>query len=318
MKILLVSPRGFCAGVNMAIEALERAIAMFGTPLYVFHEIVHNRHVVEGFRRKGVVFVDEVHEVPPGSHLMYSAHGISPAVRQAAQERQLRVIDATCPLVRKVHLEAVRFARLGYSIVLVGHRDHDEVVGTLGEAPDRITLVETVEDVDRLEVPDPDKVAYLTQTTLSVDDANVLIDRLRRRFPNCVGSHKEDICYATQNRQEALKAGVAKADVVLVFGSKNSSNSIRLTEVAREFQRPTYLVDSVSEIDPAWFRGDETVLITAGASAPEDLVVECIDYLSRTFGGTTEHLAVREEHVEFPLPLEVRPLAGGAAAATGS
>jgi len=256
--------------------------------------------------------------VPPGSYLMYSAHGISPAVHQAAQERQLRIIDATCPLVRKVHLEAVRFARLDYSIVLIGHRDHDEVVGTLGEAPNRMTLVETVEDVDRLQVPDPDKVAYLTQTTLSVDDANILINRLRQRFPNCVGSHKEDICYATQNRQEALKAGVVRADVVLVVGSKNSSNSIRLTEVAREFDRPTYLIDSASEIDPAWFDGDETVLITAGASAPEDLVVECIDYLNRTFGGTIEHLAVREEHVEFPLPLEVRGLPDGAASAAGS
>jgi 4-hydroxy-3-methylbut-2-enyl diphosphate reductase len=314
MKILLVSPRGFCAGVNMAIEALERAITMFGTPLYVFHEIVHNRHVVERFRSKGVVFVDQVDEVPPGSHLMYSAHGISPAVHRSAQERQLRIIDATCPLVRKVHLEAVRFARTGYSIVLIGHRDHDEVVGTLGEAPERITLVETVEDVDRLDLPDPDKVAYLTQTTLSVDDANVLINRLRQRYPKCVGSHKEDICYATQNRQEALKAGMSRADVVLVFGSKNSSNSIRLTEVARGCDRPTYLIDSVAEIDPAWFRGDETVLITAGASAPEDLVSESIDYLSRTFGATIEHQAVREEHVEFPLPVEVRGPLGGSSA----
>jgi 4-hydroxy-3-methylbut-2-enyl diphosphate reductase len=306
MKILLVSPRGFCAGVNMAIEALERAITMFGTPFYVFHEIVHNRRVVEAFRGKGVVFVDEVHEVPPGSYLMYSAHGISPDVHREAQERQLRVVDATCPLVRKVHLEAVRFARLGYTIVLVGHRGHDEVVGTLGEAPERIVLVESVEDVDRLQISNPDKVAYLTQTTLSVDDANVIINRLRERFPNCVGSSKEDICYATQNRQEALKAGVARSDVVLVFGSKNSSNSIRLTEVAREYGRPTYLIDSVEEIDSAWFRDDDTVLITAGASAPEDLVDECINYLSRTFGGTVEDLVVREEHVEFALPPEVR------------
>jgi 4-hydroxy-3-methylbut-2-enyl diphosphate reductase len=318
MKILLVSPRGFCAGVNMAIEALDRAIHMFGTPLYVFHEIVHNRHVVEGFRQKGVVFVDHVHEVPPGGHLMYSAHGISPAVHQAAQDRQLQIIDATCPLVRKVHLEAIRFARQGYSIILIGHRDHDEVVGTLGEAPEQITLVETVDDVDRLQVPDRNKVAYLTQTTLSVDDANVLIDRLRQRFPNCVGSHKEDICYATQNRQEALKAGVSKADVVLVFGSKNSSNSIRLTEVAREFGCPTHLIDDVREIDPAWFRGDETVLITAGASAPESLVQECIDYLAGEFGATVEHQAVREEHVEFPLPIEVRGPWNGSASTTSS
>lgn len=308
MRILLVSPRGFCAGVNMAIDALDRAITMFGTPLYVFHEIVHNRHVVQRFKDKGVVFVDHVHEVPRGSHLMYSAHGISPMVRQAAQERALQVVDATCPLVRKVHLEAIRFAKLGYSIVLVGHRDHDEVVGTLGEAPGQITLVETVEDVDRLQVADPNKVAYLTQTTLSVDDAGLIIERLRARFPNCVGSPKEDICYATQNRQEALKAGVERADVVLVFGSKNSSNSIRLTEVAAEFHRPTYLVDSVEEVDPAWFGGDETVLITAGASAPEDLVVDCIDYLVREFGATVEQLAVREENVEFPLPYEIRPM----------
>jgi 4-hydroxy-3-methylbut-2-enyl diphosphate reductase len=237
-------------------------------------------------------------------------------VHEAAQQRHLQVVDATCPLVRKVHLEAVRFARLGYSIVLVGHRDHDEVVGTLGEAPDRITLVESVEDVDRLEVPDPNKVAYLTQTTLSVDDAGVIIARLRERFPNCVGSPKEDICYATQNRQEALKAGVAKADVVLVFGSKNSSNSIRLTEVASEFGRPTYLVDNVAEVDRNWFEGDETVLVTAGASAPEELVIECIDYLSREFGATVEHLAVREENVEFPLPHEIRPLESPPAART--
>jgi 4-hydroxy-3-methylbut-2-enyl diphosphate reductase len=306
MRLLLISPRGFCAGVNMAIDALNRAVEMFGTPLYVFHEIVHNRHVVDSFKGKGVVFVDQVHEVPEGSYLMYSAHGISPAVQQEALARKLRVIDATCPLVRKVHLEAIKFARLGYSIVLIGHRGHDEVVGTLGEAPERITLVETVDDVDRLQVPDPNKVAYLTQTTLSVDDANVLIDRLRQRFPNSIGSPKDDICYATQNRQEALKSAVTKADVVLVFGSKNSSNSIRLTEVAREFGRPTYLVDNVKEIDPRWLKADDTVLITAGASAPEELVLECVDYLVRTYGATVEHQSVREENVEFPLPIQVR------------
>jgi 4-hydroxy-3-methylbut-2-enyl diphosphate reductase len=318
MKILLASPRGFCAGVNMAIESLERAITLFGTPLYVYHEIVHNRHVVERFRAKGVVFVDHLHEVPPGSHLMYSAHGISPAVDLQARQRNLSIIDATCPLVRKVHLEAVRFARLGYSIVLIGHRGHDEVVGTLGEAPEQITLVETLADVDRLEVPDPNKVAYLTQTTLSVDDANLLIRRLRERFPNCVGSSKDDICYATQNRQEALKAGVAQADVVLVFGSKNSSNSIRLTEVAKEHGRPTYLVDDLAEVDPTWFRGDETVLVTAGASAPEDLVVACVKDLVERFGATVETLVVREEHVEFALPPEVRqPPSAAASPAAG-
>jgi 4-hydroxy-3-methylbut-2-enyl diphosphate reductase len=306
MRILLVSPRGFCAGVNMAIEALDRAIAMFGTPLYTFHEIVHNRRIVEGFRGKGVVFVDSVQEVPEGSTLMYSAHGVSPAIHEAALARRLRIIDATCPLVRKVHLEAIRFARLGYSIVLIGHRDHDEVVGTLGEAPGQIVLVETIEDVERLSIPDPSKVAYLTQTTLSVDDANVLIDRLRQRFPNCVGSSKDDICYATQNRQESLKAAVPQADAVLVFGSKNSSNSVRLTEVAEEQGCRAYLVDDVSEIDMQWFQGDETVLITAGASAPEEVVVECVEYFVRKFGATVEHLALREENVEFPLPLPVR------------
>jgi 4-hydroxy-3-methylbut-2-enyl diphosphate reductase len=238
---------------------------------------------------------------------MYSAHGISPAVHKAARERRLRVIDATCPLVRKVHLEAIKFARLGYAIILIGHRGHDEVVGTLGEAPDRITLVETVDDVDRLQVADPNKVAYLTQTTLSIDDANVLIDRLRQRFPNCVGSQKEDICYATQNRQEALKAALPRADVVLVFGSQNSSNSIRLTEVARGHNRRAYLVDDVAGIDADWFGGEETVLITAGASAPEDLVVKSVEYLVHKFGATIEHQAVREEDVEFSLPFEVRP-----------
>ncbi len=308
MRILLVSPRGFCAGVNMAIEALDRAIAMFGTPLYTFHEIVHNRRIVEGFRGKGVVFVDSVQEVPEGSYLMYSAHGVSPAIHRAALERRLQIIDATCPLVRKVHLEAIRYARLGYSIVLIGHRGHDEVVGTLGEAPERIVLVETVEDVDRLSFPDPNKVAYLTQTTLSVDDANVLIDRLRQRYPNCVGSSKDDICYATQNRQESLKAAVPQADVVLVFGSKNSSNSVRLMEVAQEQGRRAYLVDDVSEVDLQWFQGGETVLITAGASAPEDVVVECVDCFVQRFGATVEHLALREENVEFPLPLPVRTI----------
>lgn len=306
MKILLASPRGFCAGVNMAIEALERAVARFGAPLYTFHEIVHNRHVVAHFRRLGVIFVDRVEDVPPGSQLMYSAHGVSPAVHLAAQRRQLRIIDATCPLVRKVHLEAKRFERQGYTIILVGHRGHDEVVGILGEAPDQTILVETPEDVGRLDVPDPDKVAYVTQTTLSVDEANVIIHRLRERYPRAVGAPKEDICYATQNRQEALKALLPQADVALVVGSQNSSNSSRLAEVAREHGRPAYLVDTAAEIDPAWFGGQETVLVTAGASAPEDLVLECVDYLRRSFGATVAEHSIREEHVEFLLPPQVR------------
>ena len=306
MRIMLAGPRGFCAGVNMAIGAVERAVAMFGTPLYVFHEIVHNRHVVENLRRKGVVFVDQLQEVPPGSHVMYSAHGVSPAVHEAAQERNLRVIDATCPLVRKVHFEAIRFAQQGYTIVLIGHRGHDEVEGTMGEAPLQTILVETAEDVDRLELPDPDKVVYLTQTTLSIDETKGIIARLRERYPKAIGSAKEDICYATQNRQEALKALLPQADVVLVVGSQNSSNSNRLAEVANQASRPAYLIDSAQEIDPAWFQGNETVLITAGASAPEELVTECVDFLCQIFGATVEEHSIREENVEFPLPLQVR------------
>jgi 4-hydroxy-3-methylbut-2-enyl diphosphate reductase len=290
----------------MAIEALDRAIELFGTPLYVFHEIVHNRHVVERFRTKGVVFVGDLSEVPHGANLMYSAHGVSPAVQQEARQRALNVIDATCPLVRKVHLEALKFAEKGYAIVLIGHDGHDEVVGTLGYAPGRIQLVETAEDVERIEVDQPDKVAYLTQTTLSVDEANVIVDRLKRRFPNCVGAPREDICYATQNRQEALKDLLPRAGAVLVVGSRNSSNSNRLVEVAREFGCPAWLVDGAAELDPQWFAGKETVVVTAGASAPEQLVQECIATLCDWFGATVEEHSLREEQVEFPLPVEVR------------
>jgi 4-hydroxy-3-methylbut-2-enyl diphosphate reductase len=306
MKILLAAPRGFCAGVNMAIEALDRAIELFGTPLYVFHEIVHNRHVVERFRAKGAVFVGDLSEVPPGANLMYSAHGVSPAVQQVAREQRLNVIDATCPLVRKVHLEAIKFAEKGYAIVLIGHEGHDEVVGTLGYAPGRIQLVETAEDVERLEIDQPDKVAYLTQTTLSVDEANVIVERLKRRFPNCIGAPREDICYATQNRQEAIKDLLPRAEAVLVVGSRNSSNSNRLVEVAREFGCPAWLVDGAAELDPQWFVGKETIVVTAGASAPEDLVQACIATLCDWFGATVEEHSLREEQVEFPLPVEVR------------
>ena len=306
MKILLANPRGFCAGVNMAIESLERALELFGSPLYVYHEIVHNKYVVERFRRKGVVFVEGLDEVPEGSHLLYSAHGVSPVLRREAEGRRLRTIDATCPLVTKVHLEAIRFAKQGYTIVLIGHEDHDEVVGTLGEAPEHIRLVETVEDVAGLSVPDPDKVAYLTQTTLSVDDANKIITRLKERFPAIAGPPKEDICYATQNRQEAVKLLVHEADAVLVLGSRNSSNSNRLAELADEHGTPAYLIDSAGEIDPAWFRGDETVLVTAGASAPEEVVAECVGYLREKYGATVEHRTVRDEDVSFQLPVELR------------
>src|SRR5688500_15490520 len=227
MQIILAGPRGFCAGVQMAIDSLELAVRLYGTPLYVYHEIVHNQHVVERFRSQGVVFVESLEDVPIGARLLYSAHGVSPEIRRLARERRLQTIDATCPLVTKVHLEAVRYAKQGYTIVLIGHEGHDEVLGTMGEAPQAMVLVQTPEDVDRLDVADPNRLAYLTQTTLSVDDANRIIRRLRERFPSIVGPPKEDICYATQNRQEAVSKLAAKADLVLVVGSQNSSNSLR-------------------------------------------------------------------------------------------
>ena len=248
MKIILANPRGFCAGVNMAIECLERALDFFGPPLYVYHEIVHNKFVVDKFRKSGTVFVESLDEVPPGSPLLYSAHGVSPQIREQARQRQLIAIDATCPLVIKVHLEAVRYAREGYTIILIGHEGHDEVIGTMGEAPDQMILVETPEDVEQLVVRDPNKVAYLTQTTLSVDDANVVIAALRKKFPNIANPPKDDICYATQNRQEAVRELAAQADLVLVLGSQNSSNSRRLAEIAQGLGIPAHLIDGVSEI----------------------------------------------------------------------
>ncbi|MBV8677263.1 MAG: 4-hydroxy-3-methylbut-2-enyl diphosphate reductase [Planctomycetaceae bacterium] len=308
MKIILANPRGFCAGVNMAIESLEQALDFFGAPVYVYHEIVHNKYVVERFLRRGVVFVESLEEVPEGAPLLYSAHGVAPQVREQARRRKLRAIDATCPLVTKVHLEAVKYAREGYTIILIGHEGHDEVVGTMGEAPDCMVLVETAEDVERLEVPDPDKVAYLTQTTLSVDDANVVIAALRKKFPRIANPPRDDICYATQNRQEAVRVLASRSDVVLVLGSQNSSNSKRLAEIARSLGPRSHLIDGVSEIRPGWFQGAETVLITAGASAPEDVVQECITYLQRSFGATIQEEWVREENVHFPLPKSLREL----------
>jgi 4-hydroxy-3-methylbut-2-enyl diphosphate reductase len=310
VKIILANPRGFCAGVNMAIESLERALELYGTPLYVYHEIVHNRHVVERFRARGVVFVDRIEDVPEGGNVLYSAHGVAPFIRKIAGQRRLHAIDATCPLVTKVHLEAVRFAREGYTILLIGHEGHDEVIGTMGEAPASICLVQDVADVDRLQLPANARVAYLTQTTLSVDDAEVIIGALRRRFPHIVGPSRDDICYATQNRQEAVKDLVPEADLVMVLGSQNSSNSQRLAELARSMGKPAYLIDSVKEIDDAWFRGVNAVVITAGASAPEEVVEECLAYLRQHHGATVESRTVREEHVSFPLPRELRVLAG--------
>ncbi|MGE0756719.1 MAG: 4-hydroxy-3-methylbut-2-enyl diphosphate reductase [Pirellulaceae bacterium] len=308
MKILLASPRGFCAGVNMAIESLDLALRTFGPPVYVYHEIVHNKYVVESFREKGAVFVDELNEVPDGATLLFSAHGVAPEVRRVAREHKLVAIDATCPLVTKVHLEAIRFAQEGYTIVLIGHAGHDEVIGTMGEAPHAIILVETPADVDRLDLPPDVKIAYLTQTTLSVDDANRVLDRLKERFPQMVGPPKDDICYATQNRQEAVSVLAPDADHVLVLGSQNSSNSQRLKELAQERGVPAHLIDGASDIDPTWFQPDDTVVVTAGASAPESVVQECLDFLRERFQATVESRSIRTEEVYFPLPKELRRL----------
>lgn len=306
MKIILAAPRGFCAGVNMAIESLDLALKAFGAPVYVYHEIVHNKYVVETFRDKGAVFVNDLAEVPIGSHLLFSAHGVSPEVRRIARERKLYAIDATCPLVTKVHLEAVRYAKEGYTILLIGHDGHDEVIGTMGEAPEAIVLVESVADVDRLEFPPDARLAYLTQTTLSVDDANKIIRRLKQRFPQLVGPPKEDICYATQNRQEAVRSLSEGADLVLVLGSQNSSNSQRLREIGSEQNIAAHLIDGPGDIDLSWFDGVERVLITAGASAPELVVKECIDFIRQRFGAEVEERTIRKEEVHFPLPRELR------------
>jgi 4-hydroxy-3-methylbut-2-enyl diphosphate reductase len=306
MHILLAAPRGFCAGVNMAIESLRRAVRLYGTPIYVYHEIVHNRWVVSQFRGQGVVFVDDLAAVPEGAYLLYSAHGVSPEVRRQAAQRHLRTIDATCPLVTKVHREAVRLAAEGYTIVLVGHGGHDEVLGTMGEAPAAFRLVQTRQDVDRLTVPDPERLAYLTQTTISVTEAEAVIVRLRERFPKIVGPPSEDICYATQHRQEAVRELAPRAQVVLVVGSHNSSNSRRLAELADAGGIASHLIDGPDDINPAWFSGDETVLITAGASAPENVVQDCVALLQKLFDATVECDNICREQVSFPLPEALR------------
>src|SRR5262249_35805978 len=285
----------------MAIESLPKALEVLGTPLYVYHEIVHNRPVVERFKKLGVVFVDSIDEIPNGGTVLYSAHGVAPAIRTASSERNLRAIDATCPLVTKVHKEAVRFAEEGYTIILIGHEGHDEVLGTTGEAPDAIRLVEDAEDVEKLDLPADAKVAFLTQTTLSVDAAEVVTRALRKRFPQIVGPSRDDICYAPQNRQEAVKDLVPEADAVIVLGSQNSSNSQRLAELARSHGRPAYLIDSRDELQDEWFAGKETVLITAGASAPEDVVEDCVEHLRQKYNAAVESRTVREEHVSFPV-----------------
>ncbi|MGH2633364.1 MAG: 4-hydroxy-3-methylbut-2-enyl diphosphate reductase [Tepidiformaceae bacterium] len=306
MKMLVASPRGFCAGVNMAIAALDRALELYPLPIYVFHEIVHNKHVVEGFRARGVIFVDEVEEVTEGGTLVYSAHGVSPQVRERARARRLNVVDATCPLVTKVHSEAIRFARQGHEMVLIGHAGHDEVIGTIGEAPGRIRLVQDVDDVDALELAETPSLAYLSQTTLSVDDAGAIIGRLRERFPAIVAPPSADICYASQNRQEAVRELASEVDAFFVIGSQNSSNSRRLAEIAQEQGVPAYLIDDTSDIDPAWLSGVRAIGVTAGASAPEGLVEECLDYFQTRFGGVIEGRELRTEDMHFQLPVELR------------
>ncbi|MFP6751491.1 MAG: 4-hydroxy-3-methylbut-2-enyl diphosphate reductase [Pirellulaceae bacterium] len=310
MKVVLAAPRGFCAGVNMAIQSLDLALDHLGAPIYVYHEIVHNKFVVETFQKKGAIFVDSLEDVPSGSTLLFSAHGISPEVRREAKERELFAIDATCPLVTKVHLEAIRFSRRGYTILLIGHDGHDEVIGTMGEAPEAILLVESPQDVDELELPDDARLAYLTQTTLSVDDANCIIEKIKQRFPQVEGPPREDICYATQNRQEAVRKLAEEADVVLVLGSQNSSNSQRLKELAQEYGKPTYLIDGARDLQESWFGADDRVLVTAGASAPESVVEECIEFLQQHFSAELQERTIRQEEVHFVLPRELRDVIG--------
>jgi len=305
-KLLLAAPRGYCAGVDRAVQTVERALDLYGAPVYVRKEIVHNKTVVEQLRERGAVFVDSEQEVPEGATVVFSAHGVAPSVHANARERRLQTIDATCPLVTKVHVEAKRFAADGYTIVLIGHAGHEEVEGTMGEAPEHIVLVQTEDDVDRLEVPDPDRVAYISQTTLSVDETRAIINRLRRRFPAIIGPRTDDICYATTNRQAAVKQLAEECDLVLVIGSRNSSNSNRLVEVAREHGADSYLIDSEGEVLEDWLAGKRVVGITSGASAPEELVQRLVDFFRSR--GTTDvrELEVVQEDVRFMLPKVIR------------
>jgi 4-hydroxy-3-methylbut-2-enyl diphosphate reductase len=304
--VLVASPRGFCAGVSYAIDIVDRVLDEFGPPVYVRHEIVHNRHVVDRLRERGAVFVEDLGAVPAGSLLIFSAHGVSPAVRDDARNRGLRVIDATCPLVTKVHLEVLRYAREGYEILLVGHRGHVEVDGTLGHAPDRIHLIETVEDVDRVAVRDPERISVVTQTTLSVDDTREILEAIRRRFPAVSTPSRDDICYATQNRQTAVKALAEAADIVFVIGSPTSSNANRLVEVAKKSGTEAHLIESAADVDPQALAGRIVIGLTAGASTPEELVRETIEALGRLGYGTVRQLSTAEENIVFPLPRELR------------
>jgi 4-hydroxy-3-methylbut-2-enyl diphosphate reductase len=309
-RVLLAAPRGYCAGVDRAVQAVEQALDLYGPPVYVRKEIVHNKHVVEQLAKRGAIFVEEETEVPEGALVVFSAHGVAPSVHANAAARQLRTIDATCPLVTKVHVEARKFAERGYTMVLIGHEGHEEVEGTTGEAPDSIVLVQTSEDVDRLrvpeDVPDPDHVAYITQTTLSVDETTLIIDRLRERFPNIAGPKSDDICYATTNRQIAVKQLARECELVLVIGSTNSSNSNRLVEVAREHGAASHLIDNSLQVREEWLRGVETVGITSGASAPEELVEELVDYFRERGAAEVSELRTVDEDVRFMLPREIR------------
>ena len=311
-KVLLLKPRGFCAGVVRAIDIVRIALETFGAPIYVRREIVHNRYVVNELAAKGAIFVHEIEEVPDGARVIYSAHGVSPAVREVSEQRHLKVIDATCPLVTKVHIEAVKFAKQGYSLILIGHRDHDEIEGTLGEAPDVTQVVSSAAEVESLQVPDPERVAYLTQTTLSLDEARDIIHALKEKFPNIVGPHSQAICYATENRQVAVRNVTHNADLVLVVGSTNSSNSNRLVEVSRNLGTMGYLIDNSQAIDPAWLRGVNNVAVTAGASAPEVLVEDVVNYLRQNGFDSVEEVEVMPENVRFGLPPEIVQAIGSA------
>jgi 4-hydroxy-3-methylbut-2-enyl diphosphate reductase len=314
-KLLLAAPRGYCAGVDRAVQTVERALELYGPPVYVRKEIVHNKHVVAQLRERGAIFVEELDdEIPEGAMTVFSAHGVSPAVHAEAERRSLRTIDATCPLVTKVHREALKFAADGYTIVLIGHAGHEEVEGTMGEAPDRIVLVETEEDVDRLEVEDPERVAYVSQTTLSVDETRAVIARLRERFPSITGPRTDDICYATTNRQAAVKQMAIECDLVLVIGSRNSSNSNRLVDVARAAGADSHLIDNESQVQEEWLEGARVVGITSGASAPEELVQRLIGFFRERGTSDVSEFEVLREDVRFMLPKAIRQAvaAGGA------
>jgi 4-hydroxy-3-methylbut-2-enyl diphosphate reductase len=310
-KVILASPRGFCAGVVRAIDIVNRALDVYGQPIFVRREIVHNKYVVNELHKKGIIFVNELDEVPHGSRVIFSAHGVSPEITAAAEARRLKVIDATCPLVTKVHREAVKYASLGYTIVLIGHSDHDEVIGTLGEAPEAITVLEHESEIDRLDIPDPAKIVYLTQTTLSLNDTRDIVDKLRRRFPLIQAPASEDICYATQNRQSAVLELAQKAELILVVGSANSSNSCRLVEVAQSAGAPAFLIDDIEDIQLSWLKDVHMIGLTAGASAPEGLVERVVHYLNGLGYPDVETAGRIIENVQFSLPLELEKATRG-------